>query len=176
MKDQIMSQSFIPALCRREETVKANRRLLIDKIQKELRMGVGDVTIMDKYGLSPRELIVIKREFLNVTPDRPVERQSGLVDDITVPVFAERRALQRREPLFKITVPDEGNPRSQGIIRDMHMKGLQIVNILGLNCTVLLEKHQISFTTLDTFLEKLVESERLKPEEVDDVLSWSLED
>ncbi len=58
------------------------------------------------------------------------------------------------------------------------ISGQDLVNDvrLGLNCTVLMDKYQISFTTLDTFLEKLVESERLRPEEMDDVLSWSLED
>jgi len=110
-------------------SMNSQRNLPIAGILEALRSGVGDVPVMEEYGLSPRELTVIKREFLLMTPES-VEPQRRLSDAINLPPYSERRTLMRREPLYKIRIAEKSDPRNSGIIRDIHTEGLRIVNLI----------------------------------------------
>lgn len=78
---------------------------------------------MEKYGLNPAELKIIKRRWLCSVPksaDPFVETFTGI----------QRRTVPRREPLYQIPVYDKDNPLNRGIIDDIHVKGLRIIGII----------------------------------------------
>jgi len=42
----------------------------------------------------------------------------------------ERRAIPRRHPLYEIKISDRKNPRMEGIINNIHVKGLQVAGVI----------------------------------------------
>ena len=100
------------------------RKLPLTKIVEDLRAGVGDVPIMERHGITPGELLLVKKRWDSLQE----AAESGLASTHAIPE-KNRRALPRHEPLFRITIFDAVNPRIEGIINDIHAKGLQIVGI-----------------------------------------------
>jgi hypothetical protein len=93
----------------------------IREIMDDMRSGLGDVPIMEKYQISPEVFSHIKRQFRleqQISRHRPVAT-SGI----------ERRLFPRQEPLYRITVSDEDDPRIRGIILDIHTKGIGTVGM-----------------------------------------------
>ncbi|MBI5570288.1 MAG: hypothetical protein HY914_10120 [Desulfomonile tiedjei] len=104
--------------------VELRDNLPIDKIVAELRAGAGDVPIMEKYGIDPGELLQIKKDVEGLQGfATPLLTSARLIPE------TERRVLPRREPLYRITVFDATNPQINGILGDIHTKGLQVEGI-----------------------------------------------
>jgi hypothetical protein len=119
-----------PVRLRRKETVTTSRRIDIDKIIKDLKTGDGDVPVMEKYGLTPREIIVIKQTFLPPVSGEDAQPQERQGDAITLPEFSDRRAMQRREPFYQINILDESDSKNIGTISDIHTQGLATANLI----------------------------------------------
>jgi hypothetical protein len=100
------------------------RKLPLSKIVEDLRTGVGDVPIMERHGITPGELLLIKKKWDSL--QKAEEHSFGAAQEIPE---KDRRALARHEPLFRITIFDAVDPRVEGIINDIHTKGIQIVGI-----------------------------------------------
>ncbi len=78
--------------------------------------------VMEKYQLETRELLLIKSKF----KDWSIPEGADL---IATQVVSDRRSLPRFSPLYRIPVCDGKNPRTQGIICDIHLKGLKVNGI-----------------------------------------------
>ena len=77
---------------------------------------------MEKYQISPVALLRIKRQ-------HDLAEQISQDQSISPEVVKERRSTPRREPIYQIATFDANNPRIQGIIYDIHPKGLKTVGI-----------------------------------------------
>ncbi len=100
-------------------------RIPTENILDDIRAGLGDVPIMEKYQISPGELLRIKRRF-----DRGRQAGEQAVTSAAALAARERRSLPRQEPLLTVTVCDADEPLMQGIIHDINMKGLKVVGII----------------------------------------------
>jgi len=100
----------------------SSKKFSVDEIWEDLRSGLGDVPVMEKYQISPSELVRIRRHF---------EIGPSVSDDFlaSTQVDEEQRSLPRQEPLYQIAIRDADNPRIQGIVSDIHLKGLRTVGI-----------------------------------------------
>lgn len=99
-------------------------KIPIERILDDIRGGLGDVPIMEKYQISPGDLLRIKQQF------KGGREVSGEVSRSAQAAPREHRSLSRHEPLRPITVYDTDDPRMQGTIYDINMKGLQVVGII----------------------------------------------
>ena len=103
------------------------RKIPVREILADIRGGFGDVPVMEKYGLSPEELTLIKHRWGEASLNSPGRGQEAFAETLT---GIERRALPRREPLYEISICEKGNIYNKGIIHDIHLRGLRIRGIV----------------------------------------------
>jgi hypothetical protein len=97
-------------------------KIPIERIIDDIRAGLGDIPIMEKYQISPGDLLRIKNQLKHGRP------ASGGTAASAAP--RHRRSVSRDELLRPITVYDAHDPRIKGMISDINMKGLQVVGII----------------------------------------------
>lgn len=109
------------------------RRIDIEEISQDVRSGLGDVPIMEKYHLDPGEyrwLLEKLKEFDAIDSEdfhnRMLARQSEM-DAV------QKRAIPRNYLLYNIAVYDATNLNLRGVVTDLTKEGLQV---LGINAQV----------------------------------------
>jgi len=103
----------------------AKKKFDLREVLEDIRQGFGDVPVMEKHGLDPAQLEVIKRKWGHSLP----KQADPLTETLT---GIERRGVPRREPLYQIAVYEQSNPRNKGLIGDIHVKGLRVIGIMAL--------------------------------------------
>jgi len=96
-----------------------------EDILADLREGMGDIPVMEKYGISPNELSAIKQGSQFGRPARSDRVSPGQ----TKPGARQRRISRRNQPLYRVTIYDANNPHNNGIINDVTRKGIQVEGI-----------------------------------------------
>jgi hypothetical protein len=96
-------------------------KIPVERIIEDIRAGLGDVPIMEKYQISPGDLLRIKNQL------HPGRQNSGRT--VTPATSKQRRSLSRDELLRPIIIYDAHDPRIKGMIGDISMKGLQVEGI-----------------------------------------------
>ncbi len=105
------------------------RALPIRRIIGEIRGGLGDVPIMEKYGLSPEEYI----EILENLKGQRIRQPPGELEQPSEAEVrrkpAQRRAVPRCYMVFNRSISDVDNPGVKGIVVDISERGVQITGI-----------------------------------------------
>jgi hypothetical protein len=94
----------------------------VSKIIDDLRSGLGDVPIMEKYQISPIVLVKIKQ---GITKFSSTPKEGSLP---VRPKFddAQKRTTPRNHTYYRIRIRDLSNPENVGIINDITNRGLQL--------------------------------------------------
>lgn len=90
---------------------------IIEGVLSDLREGLGDIPVMEKYQISPDTLLNIKFS------QRKALNQAVRYDQ------KDRRRARRNYLLFKIKVYEVGNQNNFGIINDLSSGGAQILGV-----------------------------------------------
>jgi hypothetical protein len=94
----------------------------IGKILEDMRSGLGDVPIMEKYQISPAVLLKI-RQGLSRIPTEHKEYAAAVrpnTDDV------HKRMLPRNHTFYRISVRELSNPEHVGFLNDITNRGLQV--------------------------------------------------
>ena len=106
-----------------------NRTLYIKRILADIRAGMGDVPIMEKYRLSPADLMAILLEFGHLRTGESVgeeQKMRTLRKDVS---DTEMRVLPRNYLTLSLSVHDAADHSISGVINDITENGLQIEGI-----------------------------------------------
>jgi signal transduction histidine kinase len=105
------------------------QKIKASDVVKDIRAGMNDSGMSEKYGLSVEALHRVFREILN----------SGLISDSeiyrrydsagTPPVFADRRESHRNLIDFSLPVYEQENPDARGMVHDISETGLRVRDI-----------------------------------------------
>ncbi len=105
------------------------RRIDIEEISQDVRSGLGDVPIMEKYHLDPGEYrwLLEKLKELDAIDsmdfhNRMLARQSE-IDAV------QKRAIPRNYLLYNISIYDATNLNLRGVVTDLTKEGLQVLGI-----------------------------------------------
>ncbi len=105
------------------------RALPVERIMDEIREGMGDIPIMEKYGLSPEEYVEVVEKLKGLRmrlPSSDFVRPPG-PEVRRKPV--QRRAVPRGYMLFNSSVYDAHRPGVKGTLLDISERGVQITGI-----------------------------------------------
>jgi hypothetical protein len=97
----------------------------IGKILEDMRSGLGDVPIMEKYQISPTVLLKI-RQGLTRIPTEPKENTAPVRSKTDE---ARKRVLPRNHTYYRIPIRELKNPENVGTINDITNRGLQLQGI-----------------------------------------------
>jgi hypothetical protein len=101
------------------------------EIIEDIRSGLGDIPIMEKYQLSPSEYLRVLDKLVAVraiTETTTRERKRALRSRQGAEISSKRR-LQRNYALFTIAIHDADDLTIAGSLNDITEKGLQISGI-----------------------------------------------
>ncbi|HMK34685.1 MAG TPA: hypothetical protein VK463_06445 [Desulfomonilaceae bacterium] len=96
----------------------------IGKIVEDIRLGTGDVLIMEKYQISPKVLVNIKQTLARLSQERQQESDAS-----TEAQGSKKRMAPRNYICYRIRVREAANPDNMGIITDVTNRGLQVQGI-----------------------------------------------
>jgi hypothetical protein len=107
----------------------AKRTIKAKDIVNDLRSGLTNLQLMEKYGLSSKGLQSIFVKLIDAKAVRAGELDDRvpLVDDTAI--LDQRRILPRNFVIVKIPVYDTEDITLEGHIRDITVKGLQVAGI-----------------------------------------------
>jgi hypothetical protein len=103
------------------------RSINTGEILKDIQSGMGDIPIMEKYQISPTELLTILKKLQEAKALKHAEvevRQKFLQAQVS-----QKRVLPRGYTLFSVQVHDATNLAVKGIVNDITEKGLQVAGI-----------------------------------------------
>ncbi|MBI5569425.1 MAG: hypothetical protein HY914_05710 [Desulfomonile tiedjei] len=103
------------------------RTINTGEILKDIQSGMGDIPIMEKYQISPTELMTILKKLQEAKALKHAEveeRQKFLQAHVS-----QKRVLPRGYTLFSVHVHDATNLSIKGIVNDINEKGLQVAGI-----------------------------------------------
>ncbi|MFH1117491.1 MAG: ATP-binding protein [Pseudomonadota bacterium] len=99
------------------------------EVVKDIRSGMSDSDLLNKYGLKPEGLNHVFREILNsrtISADEIFTRYSS--EDGTK-VFEDRRSSQRHSIDFALPICDRARPDTRGMVHDISEAGLRVRDI-----------------------------------------------
>jgi len=105
------------------------RALPIRRIIAEIRAGVGDVPIMERFGLSPEEYIEILEDLKGKRIRLPADEDEPASETQPARRPERRRAVPRCYMVFNRSISDADNPSVRGILVDISARGLQVTGI-----------------------------------------------
>jgi hypothetical protein len=112
----------------------AKRVIPIRRIIHEIRSGMGDVPIMEKYSLAPEEYMEIlqqlKRENALWPQEPPPPKQEPEPPELEDQI--QRRTIPRCYMVINRAICDAGKPSIRGIVTDITEKGVQVVGLQAL--------------------------------------------
>lgn len=101
-------------------------RIDVDKILGDIHAGMGDVPIMEKYGLSPRLYGRILDRLRNAGAISSDHLAGRLSASDSPSDNSEKRAQKRNYVLYPIAVYDANNPVNYGALNDITETGFQV--------------------------------------------------
>jgi len=111
-----------------KETLKAGRNLA-KKVADDVRAGVTDSQLMEKYRLS---LDGLHRAFKMLLDGGFIDKgayHSRLPKANQAPFFIEKRQGVRRVPRFPVAVVDRADPTNVGRVKDVSGRGLAVIGM-----------------------------------------------
>lgn len=99
------------------------------KIVADLESGLGDVPIMEKYHLSPAELMMIIQKLSDNDAVKPAAVKSRLEALKRTAAPSEMRSVPRNYLVFSIPIHDSEDPSIAGLVNDISENGLQVEGI-----------------------------------------------
>lgn len=102
-------------------------------ILKDIRSGMGDIPIMEKYGISPRLYSRILETLKRSGALSLTDLAGRLPTETTTPEGSSKRERKRHCLLYPISVHDANDPRNQGTLNDISEAGFKVA---GLNVDV----------------------------------------
>jgi hypothetical protein len=105
------------------------RRIDTERIIKDIKSGMGDIRIMEKYLISAEELMAIlrklekaqaiaKNEIARLMPSYKAKSDQG-----------QMRAVPRNYIFLTVHIQDRSDPKQIGVLNDISSKGLQVSGI-----------------------------------------------
>jgi hypothetical protein len=109
------------------------KRIITGQIVNDIRSGMTDSQLMDRYRLSHVELqitckLLVERKFIT---QEEIDNRAPIADDRTTP-FTPRKAPRHRSPI-SVTAIGEEDPEKEGLVLDISEKG---VGVIGVKATV----------------------------------------
>ncbi|MDQ7782663.1 MAG: PilZ domain-containing protein [Desulfomonilaceae bacterium] len=104
------------------------RKISASDFVDDVRGGMSQVAVMEKYGLSSRGLVSAYRKLVDAGILQPAEVPQDLDRD-DVEVVEELRDEVRCHLDFELPVIDVGSSEVQGRVRDITVKGLGVIGI-----------------------------------------------
>lgn len=112
-----------------KEAMRKKPKIDRELILADIRTGMGDIPIMEKYQLSPRLYSKIL-ESLRTRGDINREQVQDRIRSCGVSTSGgEKRAAPRNYTLYTVSVYDANNPQSTGSLNDISSSGLQVSGI-----------------------------------------------
>lgn len=99
--------------------------IALKEIVADIRSGVGDVIIMEKYQISPSVLLKVKQSLAKLLSPDPMEKSRVQPKSGTL----IKRKSPRHHVCYRIPVRDANNPQNVGTINDISKCGLQLQGI-----------------------------------------------
>lgn len=106
-----------------------NTRFNLRGVIDDILAGLGDVVIMEKYGLSPSEFMEVLEKVRTAKGVDPTELEHRINAIQYDGVRRQERRAPRNYMMFATHVYDSNDPGICGVINDMTEKGLQITGI-----------------------------------------------
>ena len=105
------------------------RKISATEFVDDIRRGMPQVAIMEKYALSSRGLVSAYRKLVDAGILQPEEVPTGLERDDEVEVVEDLREEARCYLDFELPVIDVGSSEVEGRVRDITVKGLGVIGI-----------------------------------------------
>jgi len=106
----------------------APRKLNLTEILADIRKGISDSDLMEKYGLSAQMLRQVSKKLLDARETRSAEDGPSTV--IEEPAeFLSTREFVRHEVDFELLVYEASRPEIQGMVRDVSEEGLSVAGL-----------------------------------------------
>lgn len=97
------------------------------RVIADIKAGLGDVPIMEKYGLTPDDLVsILERLNTNKGVSSKVTGKKAPVAAVSVPKEPSRRKLPRNHTFFALPIYDAQDQKVQGTVSDITTRGLKI--------------------------------------------------
>lgn len=107
----------------------SERKILAGEVAKDIRSGMGDVELMEKYKLSAKGLQSLFKKILNARIMRPSDFSGRYrTYDHTV-VLEDPRSSPRESVGFSLPVHELNHPEAVGLVRDLSELGLRVDGI-----------------------------------------------
>lgn len=107
----------------------AIKRVDIQEIVKDLNSGMGDVPIMEKYGITPSELIPILEKLNEIKPSKESVLNRRLETLKTGIAGQSLRDSSRCYLILSVTIFDLTDDSQHGRLLDLSEKGFQVTGI-----------------------------------------------
>ncbi len=105
------------------------RRIDTQRIIEDIKFGMGDIAIMEKYLISADELMAIltKLEKAQAVAKEEVQRRMPALKAEAEAV--QKRTVPRNYIFLAVRVHDIQDPKLAGVLTDISLKGLQVTGI-----------------------------------------------
>lgn len=100
-------------------------------IIEDIKSGLGDIPIMEKYQLSPAEYLRVLDKLVAVRAigETTTRQRKRALKSKPIPETQSKRRVQRNYALFTITIHDADDLKVTGTLNDITEKGLQVSGI-----------------------------------------------
>lgn len=105
------------------------RKIDIEEISRDVRSGLGDVPIMEKYHLDPGEYRWLLEKLKELAAIDSVDFHNRMLARRSQEDKVQKRAIPRNYLLYNIPVYDMTDLSIYGVVTDLTKEGLQIVGI-----------------------------------------------
>ena len=107
----------------------SHRTIYTDRVIKDIRSGLGDVPIMEKYQISPAEFLEVLKKIkeIDVIGFAEVEHRITELEKKSDP--SEMRSVPRNYMVFTTWISDANDPSKSGLVNDISENGLQVEGI-----------------------------------------------
>jgi hypothetical protein len=105
------------------------RKIDAGPIMADIRSGMGDVPIMEKYQITPNEYLKIITKLPTVSSTAARQKREAAPVSVAIPQRADKRARPRGHLLYRVTVQDLKNLDYRGKLNDISEQGLQVCGI-----------------------------------------------
>lgn len=105
------------------------RKIDLEEISQDVRSGLGDVPIMEKYHLDPGEYRWLLEKLKEVSAIDSGEFHNRMLARQSEEDRTQKRAIPRNYLLYNIPIYDMTNLSVHGVVTDLTKEGLQVLGI-----------------------------------------------
>lgn len=105
------------------------RKIDLEEISRDMRLGLGDVPIMEKYHLEPGEFMWLLEKLKELDAIDSADFNRRMQGRQSEGGKIQKRAIPRTYLLYNIPIYDMTNLSIHGVVTDLTKEGLQIMGI-----------------------------------------------